>query len=236
MRLVLAGLMTLTAFALPQEASVKPAAVSVAQVIAADAAAAKRGFVEVSAMSLRIIGAPSARRIRKIEQFREDQSGRLLPSSNFSVVATVCNRMSWQQDFLVWTSIESVVAPAVRDFATGKIDPTGGVFSWGWMSELKDMRSNSVYSLSKDGCRVIEVGPFDLAPMMKSFDDPDDLWAWAIRVKLHVTTRDGNEVGVEQAVVRIEPKASRVRDASKQEMRVILGEEGGEPIPIVPKN
>jgi hypothetical protein len=238
MRALSAALLIVASLALPREGAGQ-AVQPLRRQGGASSGKAEQELVEVAALSLAISGRAPAGGSRLIGRFRDNGPGKLLPSAKFSVVASVCNRMAWQRDFLVWTSIESLVAPAVRDFATGRVDPTAGSISWGWMAELKDIRSKSIYSLANGACKKVSVGPFDLEPMMRSFDEPDSalpLWPWALRITLHVATREGKEVGSRQEVVRIEPRSDRVRDVSPKEMRIILGQEGGEPISIVPNN
>jgi hypothetical protein len=160
-----------------------------------------------------------------IESFREIGTTKLWPSNRFRIRVTLKTE-SGVNDAVVWTVMQSLVAPMARNFVSGKLDPVDYV-SWGWDMQFKDLGIQRTSVGTED--KTITFGPFDATPMLP--DSTDNLWPWALRVIVHVNPVSGPESTFTSHVYRLKPSATR------QKLAVVDFDPAapdGEPIPKVP--
>ncbi len=149
----------------------------------------------------------------EITGWNESKAFLLLPSRKFDLVCQLNNReASYSGDFLVRTTIDFLVAPPSVQYARMTSDQLGRAVSWGQVTEMRDVKTVSVYSLHPGESRAISIRGFDLTDVMAAFppDDGAPLWPWLMRINLFVQDRSGKEVASAQRIFSLRPYKSRI--------------------------
>jgi hypothetical protein len=145
------------------------------------------------------------------KELRESR-GRIVPSSKFDVICKVRGDLSLSnEDFLLWTSVDFLVAPLTETYERMDSEQIGLSVSWGQMTEMDDFKSAPIYSLGAGETRRVVVKDFDLAKTLASFpaDGSDNLWPWLVRVNVHIQDRAGKQVASALKIVRLWPDSGR---------------------------
>jgi hypothetical protein len=147
-----------------------------------------------------------------VKEFRETKGLHLVPATEFLVGCDLTGspRPS-EEDFVVWTTIDFLVAPATRKYEGMDINQLGASVSWGQVTEMHDVRAAEVHSLHAGQTTHLTMSGFDLGPVMAAFPigDAGNLWPWLMRVTIHVQDRDGKPIAQAERIVRLWPDSVR---------------------------
>lgn len=151
------------------------------------------------------------------KELRETNRGRIDPSNKFDVVCKVRGDLSLSsENFLLWTSVDFLIAPLTDTYRNMDTEQIGSSVSWGQLTEMDDFKSAPIYSLGAGETRRVVVKDFDLTKSLASFsaDHSDNLWPWLVRVNVHIQDRSGKQVASAMKIVRLWPDSGRRSDAS----------------------
>jgi hypothetical protein len=171
--------------------------------------------INIDAVRLLVSPHASNRKPVEIAGWHESKEFLLLPSRKFDLVCRLSeDDASHRDDFLVKTTIDFLVAPPSAQFERLTPDQLGQEVSWGQVTEMHDLKSVSVYSLSPGQSRTVSIRGFDLAGVMAAFpaNDHAPLWPWLMRINVYVQDRSGNEVGSTHRMFSLRPYESRIQN------------------------
>jgi hypothetical protein len=146
------------------------------------------------------------------KEFRETKHGRIVPSSKFDVVCEVRGELNLStEDFLLWTSVDFLVAPVTETYKNMGIEQIGSSVAWGQLTEMDDFKSAAIYSLSAGETRRVVVKNLDLTKTLAAFsvDPSDNLWPWLLRINVHIQDRAGKQIASAMKIVRLWPDSGR---------------------------
>jgi hypothetical protein len=148
----------------------------------------------------------------EFQEFREAKDLGLFPSSQFEAICDVKGEPDLLAgDFLLWTTVEFLVAPATRRYE--KVDPDAIASEVGWatLAEVADLKPISIYALGPGQTRRVVIKGFDLKKAVAAFPigNPENLWPWLVRLEIHVQDRNGKQIGSAERIVRLFPDSVR---------------------------
>jgi hypothetical protein len=149
----------------------------------------------------------------EVNEFRETKELHLVPADKFVVDCDFVGKAGLSaEDFVVWTTIDFLVAPATRKYEEMDINQLGTSVSWGQVTEMRDLRATEIHSLRPGQTVHLSMSEFDLRPVMAAFPlgDAGNLWPWLMRVNIHVQGRDGNHIAQAERTVRLWPDSARI--------------------------
>jgi len=83
-----------------------------------------------------------------VREFWETKGLHLVPAPEFLVSCDVTGRPGLSAgDFVLWTTIDFVVAPATRELEAMVMNQLAASVSWGQVTEMKDLRATEFYAL-----------------------------------------------------------------------------------------
>jgi hypothetical protein len=115
------------------------------------------------------------------------------------------------EDFLLWTSIDFLVAPVTDTYKKMDTEQIGSSVAWGQLAEMDDFKSAPIYSLGAGETRRVVVKDLDLTKTLASFsvDNSDNLWPWLLRINIHIQDRAGKQIASAVKIVRLWPDSVR---------------------------
>jgi hypothetical protein len=146
------------------------------------------------------------------EEFREAKDLRLSPSTQFEAMCNVKGEPDLiTGDFLLWTTVEFLVAPAHQRYEKLQPDTLASEAGWGTLAEMADLKPVPIYSLSPGETRRLIIKGFDLKKAIAAFPigNARNLWPWLVRLEIHVQDRNGKQIGSAERVVRLIPDPVR---------------------------
>ena len=155
----------------------------------------------------------------EITEWKEAGSHSLSPSTQFDVdCQIVATNVTYDDDFLVWTSIDFLVAPASEEFARKDSEQLGNEVSWEQITEMRDLKVVLVIHLTRGESRHVLLKEFDLSEVLESFptEDSDNLWPWLMRLNINAQDRSGKVVGSTYKIFALKPNPSRISSSMKQ--------------------
>jgi hypothetical protein len=150
----------------------------------------------------------------EIKEFRELKNGRMAPGMNFDVVCELTGELDLSSDdFLVWSTIDFLVAPTNASYQRMNVEQLSEGVVWGQVTEMLDIKSAPIYSLRGGESRSVRIKNFSLQDVLALFhrNDTKNLWPWLLRVNIHVQDRTGRQIASATRIVRIRPEPSRIQ-------------------------
>ena len=155
----------------------------------------------------------------EVQAFRETRQLHLNPSNRFDVSCEVVGGSDvLTGDYLLWTTIDFLVAPVTRAYEQMDDQKLSSSVGWGQVTEMQDLNATAIYFLVPDKTRQVVVKNLNLSTVIAAFPvgNAGELWPWLIRVTVHVQDRSGKQIAVAQRTLRLFPcsarKASRYND------------------------
>jgi hypothetical protein len=151
----------------------------------------------------------------EFQEFREAKDLRLYPSSQFEVICDVEGAPDLSDgDFLLWTTVEFLVAPATRRYEKVDPDVMAAEVGWGTLAEMADLKLIPIYSFGPGQTRRVVIKGFDLKKAVAAFPiaNPGNVWPWLIRLEIHVQDRNGRHIGSAERIIRLFPDSVREGD------------------------
>jgi hypothetical protein len=112
-------------------------------------------------------------------------------------------------DFIVLTTIDSVVAPTYLH--GGDVNKIINEVGWSRVVAMDEVKMEIVPYLEAKGSTKEKIEGFKLGSLLKQFRGEDDtLWPWALRVNVRVLTRDMTQVAIGQAILPMIPSDRRL--------------------------
>jgi hypothetical protein len=148
----------------------------------------------------------------EVQSFKEVRPLHLAPSPIFDVTCDVVGGLDVSAgDYLLWTTVDFLVAPVTRAFEQMDDDKLGLSVGWGQVTEMRDLNSTPIYFLRPGERRHIVVKQLDLRPVLEAFPvgDAGELWPWLIRLTVHIQDRSGERVALTQRTWRLSPNPAR---------------------------
>jgi hypothetical protein len=120
------------------------------------------------------------------------------------------------EDFLLWTSVDFLVAPVTETYKNMDIEQIGSSVAWGQLTEMDDFKSAAIYSLSAGETKRVVVKDLDLTKTLAAFsvDPSDNLWPWLLRINVHIQDRAGKQIASAMKIVRLWPDSGRRSSAN----------------------
>jgi hypothetical protein len=170
---------------------------------------------KIEVKNIRLFSTSKAEEHAEFQEFREAKGLGLFPSSQFEAICDVKGEPDlWAGDFLLWTTVEFLVAPATRRYE--KVDPDAIASEGGWatLAGVADLKPISIYSLGPGQNRRVVIKGFDLKKVVAAFPigNRGNLWPWLIRLEIHVQDRNGRQIGSAERIVRLFPDSDREGD------------------------
>jgi tetratricopeptide (TPR) repeat protein len=148
----------------------------------------------------------------EFQEFQEAKDLRLLPSDRFTLICELKGEPEFPAgDFLLWTAVEFFVAPVTPYYEKMKADQIDPKASWNMSAEIQDLKPLPIYSFHPGETRWVVINGFDLAKVLPSFpkEDPDNLWPWFLRIRIHVQDRTGRQIGSAERIIHVSPDSVR---------------------------
>jgi hypothetical protein len=187
-----------------------------ANVVASSQSTTDEKAVEVTTVTLSASQARGQKKsYSKVKEFRETKELRLVPADKFVVDCDVVGKAVLSaEDFVVWTTIDFLIAPATRKYEEMDMNQLAASVSWGQVTEMRDLRATEVHSVRPSQTVHLSISQFDLRPVIAAFPpgDAGNLWPWLMRVNIHVQGRDGNPIAQAERTVRFWPDSARITD------------------------
>jgi hypothetical protein len=152
------------------------------------------------------------RQYAELQEFRETKDLHLLPSTRFEVVCELRGEPDLLAgDFLLWTTVDFLVAPVTQENEKMEANQIGPNAKWERSAEIQDLKPVPIYLLRPGETRRVVIKEFDLAKVLASFPvgDADGPWPWFVRLKIHVQDRAGRQIGLAERIVRLSPDSLR---------------------------
>jgi hypothetical protein len=112
-------------------------------------------------------------------------------------------------DFIVLTTIDSVVAPTYLH--GGDVNKIINEVGWSRVVAMDEVKMEIVPYLEAKASTKVKIEGFKLGSLLKQFRGEDDtLWPWALRVNVRVLTRDMTQVAIGQAILPMIPSDRRL--------------------------
>lgn len=146
-------------------------------------------------------------------EFRESRNGSLDPATKFDVVCEIRGELDLStDDFLLWTTVDFLIAPVTEAHKKMDIDQTGSSVSWGQVTEMHDLRAVPIYLLRAGETRRLVIKDFDLEKALASFPvgNAGNLWPWLIRINIHIQDRAGKQIVSAAHIARLWPDSIRL--------------------------
>lgn len=148
----------------------------------------------------------------KLEQWKDTSDPKVPHPKTFDILYLIENTGSsviQQGDFIVLTTIDSVVAPTYLH--GGDVNKIINEVGWARVAAMDDVKMEMVPYLEAKGSAKAKIEGFELGGLLKQFSGEDDtLWPWALRVNVRVLTRDMTQVAVSQATLPMIPSDRRL--------------------------
>jgi len=164
----------------------------------------------VDLLSRRVVG--NERKQIVFKEFREAKHGHVVPSTKFDVACQVRGELNLStEDFLLWTSVDFLVAPLTETYKKMDIEQIASIVAWGQLTKMDDFKSAPIYSLGAGETRRVVVKDLDLTTTLTSFsvDHSDNLWPWLLRINVHIQDRAGKQIASAMKIVRFWPDSDR---------------------------
>jgi len=179
---------------------------------------------KIEVKNIRLVGTSKAKEHAEFQEFREAKGLGLFPSSQFEAICDVKGEPDlWAGDFLLWTTVEFLVAPAARRYEKVEPDAIASEVGWVTLAEMADLKPVPIYSLGPGETRRVVVRGFDLKKAVAAFPigNPGNLWPWLVRLEIHIQDRNGKQIGSAERIVRLFPdrvREEKVDDGAKSEV------------------
>jgi hypothetical protein len=146
------------------------------------------------------------------KEFRETQDRRILPATKFDITCEVTGELGLTtSDFLLWTSIDFLVAPVMQVDDKMDINEIASIAGWGQLAEMHDFRGVPIYALSAGETRRVAIRNLDLGRVLTSFPvgNAGNLWPWLLRIGIHIQNRAGKQIATAERTVPVWPNTIR---------------------------
>jgi hypothetical protein len=167
---------------------------------------------KIEVRNIRLFSRSKAKEYAEFQEFREAKGLELFPSSEFEAICDVKGEPDlWAGDFLLWTTVEFLVAPAMRRYEEVDSDAIASEGGWATLVGVADLKPIPIYSLGPGQTRRVVIKGFDLKKVVSAFPigNPGNLWPWLIRLEIHVQDRNGKQIGSAERIVRLFPDSVR---------------------------
>jgi hypothetical protein len=169
---------------------------------------------EIEVKNVRLFGRSLTReqKYAEFQEFREVKDLRLFPSTQFEAICDVKGEPDLLAgDFLLWTTVEFLVAPATRRYENVEPDAIASEVGWATLAEMADLKPVPIYSFGPGETRRVFIRWFDLKKAVAAFPigNPGNLWPWLVRLEIHIQDRNGKQIGSAERIVRLFPDPVR---------------------------
>jgi hypothetical protein len=147
------------------------------------------------------------------KEFRELRNGRVNPATKFDVVCEIGGELDLAtEDFVLWTTVDFLVAPVTEAYEKMDIDQAGSSVSWGQVTEMHDLKAVPIYLLRAGETRRVVIKDFDLEKTLASFPvgHAGNLWPWLLRINIHIQDRAGKQIVSATHIARLWPDSIRL--------------------------
>jgi hypothetical protein len=165
--------------------------------------------------SVRVFARPDGRKKKSyvgVQTFRETRPLHLSPSNRFDVKCDVVGGSDvLAGDYLLWTTVEFLVAPVIRAYDQMDDNQLASSVGWGQVTEMRDLTGTPIYFLRPSETQQVLVKGLNLSDVLSAFPigDGDNLWPWLIRVTVHIQDRSGKQIAAAERTLRLAPNANR---------------------------
>lgn len=129
--------------------------------------------------------------------------------NSFDVVCEIENKGKFENDFVVLTNGDFIVAPRNK-YSEADLDKLAEEVAWGQATSMNDVKAKVVQGLKPNETRKIILENFKIGDVIKNFSSGEDsLWAWLFRINVRVENRNGEKIAERQAILPIVPKPSK---------------------------
>ncbi len=148
----------------------------------------------------------------KLERWKDTSDPKVPHPEVFDVICHIENKGDsaiQDGDFIILTTVESVVAPTYLH--GGDMESIINEGRWSREAKVDDVKTERVpYLKPKESVRL-KIKGFHLGSLLKTYNGKDDtLWPWALRVNIHVLNRDMTQVAHGRAILPMIPADSRL--------------------------
>jgi hypothetical protein len=146
----------------------------------------------------------------EVHELLETKPLRLIPSNRFDVECEIVGGKD-AGDYLVWTSVDFLVAPVTRAYEKMDNKTLSSSVGWGQVTEMLDLKATPIYSLRPRESRKATVKGLNLSPVLAAFPVGEDgeLWPWLIRIVIHLQDRSGKQLTAAERTLRLIPNSAR---------------------------
>lgn len=148
----------------------------------------------------------------KLERWKDTSDPKVPHPEVFDIHCTIENKgnsVIQHGDFIVLTTIDSVVAPTYLH--GGDVNKIINEVGWARVAAMDDVKVEIVPYLEAKGSTKVKIEGFHLGNLLKQFSgDGDTLWPWALRVNVRVLTRDVSHVALSHATLPLIPSDRRL--------------------------
>lgn len=148
----------------------------------------------------------------KLDRWKQTTDPNVPHPELFDVVCTIKNKSNstvQKGDFVVLTTVDFIVAPTY--VYSGDITKVIANHSWARVASMDDVRLEQVPYLRSHEQVQLKITGLNLGKVVKEFDGKDDaLWPWALRVNVHLLSRETMAVTSGQAVLPVIPADNRL--------------------------
>lgn len=147
----------------------------------------------------------------KLERWKDTTDPKIPHPETFDILCFIENKgnsVIQDGDLIILTTVDSVVAPTYLH--GGDVNKIIDEVVWTREAQMEDKMEMVPY-LEAKGSTKVKIGGFKLGSLSKHFNGEEDtLWPWALRVNVHVLTRDMTQVAVGQATLPMIPSDRRL--------------------------
>lgn len=148
----------------------------------------------------------------KLERWKDTNDPKVPHPEVFDIHCSIENKgnaVIQHGDFIVLTTIDSVVAPTYLH--GGDVNKIIDEVGWAPVAAMEDVKVEIVPYLEAKSTTKVKIEGFQLGSLLKQFSgEGDTLWPWALRVNVHVLTRDMTQVAVSEATLPMIPSDRRL--------------------------
>ncbi len=148
----------------------------------------------------------------KLDQWKDASDPKIPHPEAFDVLCHIENKGDstiQQGDFIILTTLESVVAPTYLH--GGDLKAIMNEVHWLRETAVDDVKMEEVPYIQPKGSAPVKIKGFNLGNLLKQFNGEEDtLWPWALRINVHIMNRDMTRVALGQAILPMIPSDRRL--------------------------
>lgn len=148
----------------------------------------------------------------KLDRWKQTDDPNVPHPELLDVLCTIENKSDsavQRGDFLILTTVDFIVAPTY--VYSGDITKVIADHSWARVASMDDVRLEQVPYVRSHKQVQLKITGLNLGKVVKEFDGKDDaLWPWALRVNVHLLSRETTAVASGQTVLPVIPADNRL--------------------------